>query len=148
MCSHCSPGHACALGVHSNGHVSCTGDIKWSNCTRAFDPYIRMHSSSSCSESEEEADEQRKVACEECGKEAKYTCPRCQRRSCSLGCVTAHKNRDGCRCGIVSDASSDAPGPGLNCSLPQWSTRSSSIPLADRVHRRRHAERFLLFDGR
>lgn len=34
--------------------------------------------------------------CEECGDEAKYTCPGCGRRTCSLGCVREHKAVSGC----------------------------------------------------
>ncbi|MPC76488.1 Box C/D snoRNA protein 1 [Portunus trituberculatus] len=34
--------------------------------------------------------------CEECGEEAKYTCPGCGRRTCSLGCVREHKAASGC----------------------------------------------------
>ncbi|KAG0721118.1 Box C/D snoRNA protein 1 [Chionoecetes opilio] len=34
--------------------------------------------------------------CGECGTTAKYTCPRCGVRSCSLGCVRAHKTSSGC----------------------------------------------------
>lgn len=37
------------------------------------------------------------MKCEVCEKEeAKYKCPRCERRTCSLACVTAHKQRDSC----------------------------------------------------
>jgi hypothetical protein len=35
--------------------------------------------------------------CQECGqRHAKYCCPRCSRRSCSLACVKAHKDASGC----------------------------------------------------
>ena len=36
------------------------------------------------------------VACAQCGAPAKYTCPGCARRTCSLGCVRAHKAVHGC----------------------------------------------------
>ena len=45
--------------------------------------------------------EQKEVAnkrgeCQECGSEAKYTCPGCGHRTCSLGCVKKHKAASGC----------------------------------------------------
>jgi len=37
--------------------------------------------------------------CGVCGDaEAKYKCPRCAKRTCSLKCVKAHKQADECRC--------------------------------------------------
>ncbi|PSC72977.1 box C D snoRNA 1 [Micractinium conductrix] len=52
-------------------------------------------------------------ACQECWQSAaKYTCPRCERRTCSLACVKAHKEASGCsgkrdRTGFVGRASFD-----------------------------------------
>lgn len=38
------------------------------------------------------------VPCEICEEHpAKYKCPGCGKRTCSLPCVKAHKNDDGCR---------------------------------------------------
>ena len=34
--------------------------------------------------------------CWGCGQAAKYKCPRCEVRSCSLSCVTRHKEEQGC----------------------------------------------------
>lgn len=35
-------------------------------------------------------------ACQVCGTEAKYTCPRCEKRTCSVACSKAHKAADNC----------------------------------------------------
>jgi len=38
------------------------------------------------------------ATCDVCGvAEAKYKCPRCAKRTCSLNCVKAHKQADECR---------------------------------------------------
>lgn len=44
-----------------------------------------------------QADQAEVAACQVCGKAAaKYCCPRCDRRTCSLDCVKAHKEATGC----------------------------------------------------
>ena len=52
-------------------------------------------------ESEQDEDEEqfplRLGLCEPCGLHpAKYTCPRCQMKTCSLACVNQHKESQGC----------------------------------------------------
>lgn len=34
--------------------------------------------------------------CQVCGQEAKYTCPRCEKRTCSVACSKSHKATDNC----------------------------------------------------
>ena len=52
--------------------------------------------------SDDEADEPgctpagRHHTCSSCAEPAKYTCPGCEARSCSLACVRAHKEASGC----------------------------------------------------
>ncbi|PRW59975.1 box C D snoRNA 1 [Chlorella sorokiniana] len=44
-----------------------------------------------------QSDQAQGSACQVCGKAAaKYCCPRCDRRTCSLDCVKAHKEATGC----------------------------------------------------
>ncbi|KAJ8366639.1 hypothetical protein AAFF_G00348170 [Aldrovandia affinis] len=54
---------------------------------------------SQCNDSVEEV-KKRKISLENCGTcgtgEAKYRCPRCLKRSCSLSCVKKHKSESGC----------------------------------------------------